>query len=191
MITLSIKFHANKVKRYPKLRIFVDQDQMEEVELSSNNQTISFPIDLEDGDHLLEIEHYGKTSADTISTESGIIIDDTYFRIEEISIDQFDLPILILWTCTLIPDWTGLKKPEGFPNELSQVLEVGTNGMWKMPFYTPVSDWLINRRKQNNKKLKDVIVYESYEPSNHSVHDYILTAEDHTTIQEIKRLLNE
>ena len=73
------------------------------------------------------------------------------------------MPILILWTCTLVPDWTGLKKPEGFPSELAQVLEVGTNGVWKMPFYTPVTEWLIQRRKQSNKRLKDTPVYENFE----------------------------
>ena len=191
MITLSITFKANKVNRYPKLRVFVDQDQMEEVELSNDSQIVSFPIALEDGEHLLEIEHYGKTSDDTIATEDGIIIDDTYFVIESITIDQFDLPILILWTCTLVPDWTGLKKPEGFPNELAQVLEVGTNGVWKMPFYTPVSDWLIKRRKQRNKRLKDIPVYESYEISTHSMSDYILTDDDHKVISEIRNLLDE
>tara|TARA_R110002060_G_C2067117_1_gene95714 strand:+ start:186 stop:701 length:516 start_codon:yes stop_codon:yes gene_type:complete len=171
--------------------VFVDQDQMEEIELSNNSQIVSFPIALEDGEHLLEIEHYGKTSDDTIATEDGIIIDDTYFVVESITIDQFDLPILILWTCTLVPDWTGLKKPEGFPNELAQVLEVGTNGVWKMPFYTPVSDWLIQRRKQRNKRLKDTPVYESYEISTHSMSDYILTDDDHKVISEIRNLLDE
>tara|TARA_R110002073_G_scaffold241213_1_gene403069 strand:+ start:1791 stop:2306 length:516 start_codon:yes stop_codon:yes gene_type:complete len=171
--------------------VFVDQDQMEEVELSNDSQIVSFPIALEDGEHLLEIEHYGKTSDDTIATEDGIIIDDTYFVIESITIDQFDLPILILWTCTLVPDWTGLKKPEGFPSELAQVLEVGTNGVWKMPFYTPVSDWLIQRRKQRNKRLKDIPVYESYEISTHSMSDYILTDDDHKVISEIRNLLDE
>ena len=84
MITLSITFKANKVNRYPKLRVFVDHDQMEEVELSNDSQIVSFPIALEDGEHLLEIEHYGKTSDDTIATEDGIISDDTYFVVESI-----------------------------------------------------------------------------------------------------------
>ena len=191
MITLSITFKANKVNRYPKLRVFVDQDQMEEIELSNDSQTVSFPIALEDGEHLLEIEHYGKTSDDTIVTEDGMIIEDTYFRIEGITIDDYDLPILVLWTCVLTPDWTGLEKPHGFPNELAQVLEVGTNGIWKMPFYTPVTDWLIQRRKASSDKLKDTTVFESYEPSTHSILDYKLTEEDQAVIAEIKSMINE
>jgi len=191
MITLSITFKANKVNRYPKLRVFVDQDQMEEIELSNDSQTVSFPIDLENGEHLLEIEHYDKTSEDTIATEEGMIIEDTFFRIENITIDNYDLPILVLWTCTLTPDWKGLVKPEGFPNELSQVLEVGTNGVWKMPFYTPVTDWLIQRRKASTNKLKNTTVYENYEPSTHSTLDYVLTDDDRTVIAEIKSLINE
>ena len=191
MLTISIKLAANKVKRYPKLKIFVDGDLIEDVQLLDNSQTISFPIALEDGEHYLEIEHYGKTSEDTIATEDGRIIEDTYFRIEGINIDEYELPILILWTSVLIPDWTGLKKPYGFPNKLSQVLEVGTNGIWKMPFYTPVTDWLIHRRKASSSKLKDTTVFESYEPSTHSTLDYKLTKEDKAVISEIKKMINE
>lgn len=191
MLTLSIKFAANKVKRYPKLKIFVDSDLMEDVQLLNDSETVTFPIALEDGEHFLEIEHYGKTSEDTIATEDGMIIEDTYFRIEAITIDDYDLPILVLWTCVLTPDWTGLEKPHGFPNELAQVLEVGTNGIWKMPFYTPVTDWLIQRRKASSDKLKDTTVFESYEPSTHSTLDYKLTEEDEAVIAEIKSMINE
>ena len=60
-----------------------------------------------------------------------------------------------------------------------------------MPFYTPVSDWLIQRRKQRNKRLKDIPVYESYEISTHSMSDYILTDDDHKVISEIRNLLDE
>ena len=128
---------------------------------------------------------------DWVNNEGGFGSLKIDLQDESITIDQFDLPILILWTCTLVPDWTGLKKPEGFPNELAQVLEVGTNGVWKMPFYTPVSDWLIQRRKQRNKRLKDTPVYESYEISTHSMSDYILTDDDHKVISEIRNLLDE
>jgi len=191
MITLSIHFKSNKVHRYPKVKIFVDQDLMEVVELTSELQTVSFPIALEDGEHLLEIEHYGKTSDDTLVDEDDAIVDDTYFVVKNITIDKFDLPILVLWTSKLVPDWTGLERPDNFPDELPQVLEVGTNGFWKLPFYTPIADWFISRRKESTLQLKKIKLYESYEPSAHSVIDYQLTDEDFALIANIKELLND
>ena len=191
MITLSIHFKSNKVHRYPKVKIFVDQDLMEVVELTSELQTVSFPIALEDGEHLLEIEHSGKTSDDTLVDEDDAIVDDTYFVVKNITIDKFDLPILVLWTSKLVPDWTGLERPDNFPDELPQVLEVGTNGFWKLPFYTPIADWFISRRKESTLQLKKIKLYESYEPSAHSVIDYQLTDEDFALIANIKELLND
>ena len=60
-----------------------------------------------------------------------------------------------------------------------------------MPFYTPVTDWLIQRRKASSDKLKDTTVFESYEPSTHSILDYKLTEEDQAVIAEIKSMINE
>ena len=60
-----IDFKNYRFKRFPKIKIYVDDDLIEEVHFGQEEQTVSIPVALEDGKHILEIEHFDKTSRDT------------------------------------------------------------------------------------------------------------------------------
>ena len=187
---ITIDFTTYKFKRFPKIKIYVDDDLIEEIQFDKEQQLINIPVALEDGNHLLEIEHFDKTSRDT-QIKDGKIVADTKFTIRSVVIDKFDLPSSLMYLCEFTPNWKDLHRPIDFPDVLPQSFTIGPNGTWKLEFETPIENWLIKNKKANNEKLKNIITYESYEISPHSVIDYILTEKDHKLIKEIKELLNE
>lgn len=187
---IKIDFKNSKHLEYPKIKIFVDQDLIEEVHFTEEYQSVIIPVDLEPGPHDLEIEHFNKTSRHT-KVINDLIVADTKFKIVGLTMDGLEIPTTTLYSCVFVPSWKGLHRPENFPEVLKQALTVGPNGVWKFKFYTPVLDWLIKNRQEKNKVLKNIVSYDSYEPSSHSEIDYILTQEDKKMIKEIKALLND
>lgn len=190
MTPIKICFQTHKVRNFPKVKIFVDDDLIEEVLFQKEEQLIELPLDLEQGKHKLEVEHFGKTSKDTIF-KNNKIIKDMQFTIKSIEIGGLDLPTTVMYTSRFVPNWKDLDKPKGFPNELKQVFTIGPNGVWSIDFETPIEEWLIKKRKIENENIKNVVTYDSYEISPHSVVDYVLTDQDRKTIKEIKDLINE
>lgn len=190
MNQITINFQNFKFKRFPKIRIHVDNDLIEEIQFNKPIQSVCIPMELEDGRHKLEIEHFDKTSKDT-EVQNGNIVSDTKFTITSISIDKFDLPISLLYTCEFIPDWKNLSRPKNFPKILKQSFTVGPNGIWSMFFQTPVENWLINEWKTEQEKIKNMVTYQSYEVSPHSMINYKLTEKDNKVIKEIKAMLND
>lgn len=191
---ITINFKNYKVKRFPKIKIHIDGDQVEEVHFEKEQQDVKIPIALMDGKHTLEIEHFDKTSRDTLVRDNEIIA-DTKFTITSIEIDTYKIPITMLYSCIFKPDWINLHKPKNFPEVLKQSFTVGPNGIWSLNFETPVDDWIINWRRNSIKKIreqsKNIVSYESYEISPHSDVSYFLQDKDIKLIKEIKELLNE
>ena len=188
---ITIDFKNYKFKRFPKVNIYVDDDLIEEVHFDKDEQSVHIPVALEDGKHILEIEHFGKTSRDT-QVKDGKIVADTKFTIKSIVVDDFNFFSSLLYQCEFRANWKDLDKPKDFPDVLTQSFTIGPNGTWRLPFETPIDDWLIQRRIEENKNIKNnIITYDSYNISPHSTSDYILKKKDHQTIKEIKELLNE
>lgn len=186
---IKIEFYNYKFKRFPKVRIYVNSDLMEEIHFHDAHQSVCFPIDLANGQHKIEIEHFDKTSADT-KMVNGTISSDTKFTIKSISIDNFDLPASLLRTCNFKPDWKNLSKPKNFPEILTQSFTIGPNGIWTLFFETPVENWLMRDWKIKQEKIRDTITYESYEISAHSTTHYKFDKKQKQLITEIKSLLN-
>ena len=185
---LELHFRCHKYKRYPKFKIHVDGDQLEEVQFNDAREVVKVPLSIMDGEHLLEIEHFDKTSDDTKFVNGKIEI-DTKFEITKVSINGFDIPYTPLLACSFKPDWKDLHRPANFPDVLKQSLIVGTNGIWSLDFATPIEDWIINQRRKLNRQ-NSVTTYESYEIDPWSVIDYQLTKEDKQLIKEIKNLIS-
>ena len=187
---IKINFLNYKFKKFPKIKIFLDGDLLEEVNFDKDSQLITIPTELDNGNHTLEIEHFDKTSKDT-QIINGKISADTKFTIKSITIDNFEIPTSLLYLSEFKPNWKNLVKPKNFPDVLRQSFTIGPNGTWKFKFETPIEDWLIKDRKEKNEKIKNIKTYESYEVSTESVIDYILTEKDIKLVKEIKQLLNE
>ena len=88
---IEISFNNQKFLRYPKVKIFIDGDLLEEKTFEKQKETVTIPVDMIDGDHLLEIEHFDKTNRDT-EYKNGEILRDTKFTIEKINICSYDIP---------------------------------------------------------------------------------------------------
>lgn len=186
--TLEIHFKAWKFRKWPRVKIFVDGDLLEEKLLDSSDASLSIPFDLIDGEHILEVEHFGKTSKDTM-VKDGEIVADTNFLINKIIVNSYELPSTLIRHCEFVADWTHHIKPEGMPDVFKQSCLIGPNGVWKLAFATPVDEWIIDQRRIQNSISKNTITYESYEPSPHSYIDYRLTDEDRQLIRDIKNLI--
>lgn len=184
---LKINFTCSKYKRWPKVKIFVDGDLLEEVHFSQIDEEVHMPLSLLDGEHILEIEHFDKTNNDT-EYHNGKILQDTKFEITNINIFNYDIPYTPLLNCNFIPEWSKLTKPKNFAEELRQSRVIGPNGMWTFKFATPIEDWIINQRRKLNN-LHNVVTYESYEVDAFSVIDYQMTDEDRQLIKDIKELI--
>ena len=186
---IEISFNNQKFLRYPKVKIFIDGDLLEEKTFEKQKETVTIPVDMIDGDHLLEIEHFDKTNRDT-EFKNGEILRDTKFTIEKINICSYDIPYGFFLNCVFKPDWSHLTQPKNFPKQIKQSQIVGPNGTWSLNFTTPIDDWLINeRKKQTLHQLEEMVTYDSYEPSEHSVIDYQLTEKDRQLMKDIKELL--
>ena len=59
---LKINFECFKYKRWPKVKIFVDGDLLEEVHFSQQYEDVQMPLSVLEGEHLLEIEHFDKNN---------------------------------------------------------------------------------------------------------------------------------
>ena len=186
---IQIDFQAWKYRDWPTIRIHVDGDLLEEKTLDSNNVRVTIPLDMMEGEHLLEIEHFGKSSKNTLVDKNGKILQDTKFIIDKITINDYDLPFSLIRSCRFEADWSKFHRPKGMPDVFKQSCVIGPNGFWHLPFVTPVDQWIIDSRRSQRIESKSTITYESYEPSAHSTVDYILTDEDKKTIQEIKALI--
>ena len=88
---LKINFECFKYKRWPKVKIFVDGDLLEEVHFTQKHTEVSMPLSLLNGSHLLEIEHFDKTNDDT-EYLNGNILQDTKFEIKNINIFDYAIP---------------------------------------------------------------------------------------------------
>jgi len=186
---ITLDFINYKFKRYPKIKIFVDGDLLEESNFKNHNEQVKIPVSLIDGKHLLEIEHFDKSNKDT-EFKNNKIINDTKFTITNINVCSYDIPYTFFLKCVFKPDWTNLTKPKNFPKTIRQSQTVGPNGVWSLEFETPVDDWLINERKKETlHKLEKLVTYDSYEPSEFSVIDYQLKDKDKQLIKEIKSLI--
>jgi hypothetical protein len=140
-----VTFKNRKFIRFPKVKIYIDHTLVDTVHFKKETESISIPIELEEGKHVLEIEHFGKTSQDT-NFANGTLVADTEFTIESITIDDFKFFYYLLCLCEFRADWKGMEKPQGFPDLIRQSRTVGPNGKWRLAFETPIDNWLIQRR---------------------------------------------
>ena len=152
MNTITINFKNRKYKRFPKVRIRIDGTLVDTVQFTKESESVTTPTALEEGKHVIEIEHFGKTSQD-INFANGTLVADTEFTIESITIDDFKFFDYLLNLCEFRADWTGTEKPTGFPDVICHGRTVGPNGKWTLAFETPLGDWLIQRRINETKCL--------------------------------------
>jgi hypothetical protein len=139
---LKLIFNATECNGWPKIRFFIDLDQIEDLTTDSNNIEVNIPIDLLDGEHNLDIELYGKKPINTIIDAQKNIIKDQIVELVDIYVDNIQLPTYFKYLG--IYHYNNIAHP--------QALTWGINGIWKWSFTTPIIPWILEKKIE--QKLK-------------------------------------
>lgn len=111
----------------------------------NTTEYFEFDVELEEGKHDLKIELLNKTTADTVKDAQGNIVDDMLLNIDLIEVDNIDLGVL---------RWTGSVYEPTYPDnytdeaqkqvkEVKNCINLGWNGVWRLPFDSPFYIWLL------------------------------------------------
>ena len=137
-ISLSGTFWGKK----PQFSIWLDDQVIQQTELSGLTQDISFTRDLYEGEHSLKIRFENKTINDTV-LENGQIVKDMLLNIDDITIDDISLGNL-LWSAEY-----HLDNPQEYQGKtitkLDNCVNLGWNGTYVLNFTSPFYIWLLEK----------------------------------------------
>lgn len=132
MSTLRVEFKATFCGGWPSLRFSIDNDVLEEFYFEQEHAIVEIPLSLMDGDHVLEIERFGKTN-DNLVFENNTILQDQTVELLDIYVDNVRLPVKFKYQgCFYYNDQ---EAPGG--------LLWGPNGTYRWSFKTPIVHWLV------------------------------------------------
>jgi hypothetical protein len=132
---LTLKFNASECNGWPKIRILIDNDIIQEHEFDQEMTTIDVPLDLLDGEHVLEIERYDKTDNNIVFID-GVILKDQSVALLDLYVDGVKLPDMFKYDGKFY--YNDLESPS--------VLVWGPNGVWRWQFATPLLENLLDRK---------------------------------------------
>lgn len=130
---LTLHFRAVECNGWPSIRILVDNDILQEYKFHQELTKIDLSLDLLDGNHVLEIERYGKTDKNIVFVD-GKILKDQLVELVDMYIDNVKLPDMFKYNSKFCYD----------DKELPSSLVWGPNGTWTWNFATPLLQNLID-----------------------------------------------
>jgi len=145
MNDLAISFTATECNGWPRLKFLVDDDLIQDYEFTSDSALIKIPLDLLDGEHVLDIEFYGKTYNNTILVDNNIV-KDQLVTLDTICIDNVPVPDFFKYQGLYIVG----------PTTKPRALTWGENGVWKLTFVYPIVDWLLELKFNNYYEFSGV-----------------------------------
>ena len=134
--------------KQPEFRICVnDKEYCHQSLTSSVNETefFEFDIEIEEGDHCLQIDLCNKLPQDTHKDDNGNITADLLLNIDYIEVDEIELTT-IKWTHSEYhPNYPKLYKLTNtdLPDIIKNCVNLGWNGRWSLPFTSPFYFWLL------------------------------------------------
>lgn len=131
---LRLHFKATEHNGWPEIRIMFNGDIYEEVTLNQPEQVVEIPLNLPSGNHVLEIERYGKTDNNVLFVD-GKILKDQLVELVDIYIDNIKLGPLFKYNTNAV-----FKHKDG---EIPNSYHWGFNGTFSWPFTMPIVPWLI------------------------------------------------
>ena len=140
---LRFEFSATYCNAWPKLKFYINDDLYHDYHFETTKGQVTLPIDLLDGAHLLEIELYDKTSHHTVIQDNKIT-QDQLVTLEHIYLDNVLLPDLFLYRGHY----------EHFPKSLTW----GVPGKWSFKFATPIIDWALHTKNDNQFDAESTVV---------------------------------
>jgi hypothetical protein len=155
---LSIDFNYNNFFAVPNIEILVDNVCLHQGAVA---ESFDFNVELDDGEHLLSIRHYGKEMNWTTDKN------DHHVFIKKVCFDKIDLDQIDYCKLThrgkFYPDYepsyaiscqeTELVLPKFIcPNHY-----LGHNGTWSLNFRSPGMLWIIQEQNPSGMHLEDTI----------------------------------
>jgi hypothetical protein len=139
--------------KQPHFLIDIDgKNQIKAALTKAPNETeyFEFEIELDEGNHCLDIRFTNKISGDTVLDEKGHFLSDLLLNIDSIEIDEIDLGTL-KWTLSEYrpqyhPNYVNeyVKSKGKEPEEIvKNCVNMGWNGTWTLPFQSPFYIWLL------------------------------------------------
>jgi hypothetical protein len=129
---LTLELQASECNGWPKIRILIDNDIIQEYEFDQEIATIDLSMDLLDGEHVLEIERYDKTNNNIVFVD-GMILQDQSVTLLDLYVDGVKLPDMFKYDGKFC--YNDL--------ELPGVLDWG---VWTWKFAIPLLENLIDRK---------------------------------------------
>jgi hypothetical protein len=157
---LSINFNVGRELGDPIIKILIDDYLILYDGIAPNS--IDKEFDIADGEHELKIVHSGKSDEDHLYNSDGTIKVDKFVYIDNIVIDSIKLLENELHEGKFWPVYslsyidTMIKKQTELPQFIQPNLYLGHNGIWVYKFFSPFTDWIIQKRN-NGPKLENTI----------------------------------
>lgn len=146
MTQLTLCFLSTHCNGWPKIRISIDNDIIEEVDIASEHTEVHVPIDLLHGPHTFYVERYGKQSCNIEFADDRILKDQTV-TLTGMRVDDVCLPDMFLYRSKFCFD----------QQVISGGLTWGPNGVWLWEFESPLLTWLIDEKNQGAESPDMVI----------------------------------
>jgi hypothetical protein len=146
MTVLTLCFLATHCNGWPKIRISIDNDIIEEVEFDREQVEVHVPMDLISGPHTLCVERYGK-QAHNIEFVDNQILQDQTVTLVAMQVGDVHLSNMFLYRSEFCFDNQVI--PGG--------LIWGPNGVWHWKFESPLMTWLIDQKNQDTESPDMVI----------------------------------
>ena len=146
-IRFDICLQANFWRNSPSVAIKLNNKTVEILNNFVNKQrtTISFDVELDDGEHQLIIERVNKSTRDTVVEDSKIVKDSTV-DIIDVVIDNISIDTLLdhaNFFPKYLEPWLSQQKQIGKepPASYNYCRTLHHNGEWKLDFANPVHIW--------------------------------------------------
>ena len=134
--------------KHPQFKINVDNQNFYQGVLTQAPEVteyFEFDVEIEEGEHNLEVELLNKLSTDTVKDNDGNIVDDMLLNIDLIEIDNIDLGVL-RWTGSIYEPIYPDNYTDESQKQIKQIkncVNLGWNGVWRLPFTSPYYIWLL------------------------------------------------
>lgn len=146
---LQLDFNVERRLGNPQVKIQIDDfDALYKGDCSDSYE---FDVKINVGEHNLKITHYNKTMHDHKYNENNEVIIDKHIELCKIYLDDVELYHRELMLGQFWPVYEF--NADTLPPIIKENLYLGHNGMWKLQFFYPSTDWLIKCREDDRINL--------------------------------------
>ena len=141
---LTLRFAATECGGWPRVRVRLNGVQVAHLDFESAEQSITIDLGSEPGDHVLEVERWGKNSRNTSAQHDQVL------ELLQVQVDSVPVPESII---------RDLSEFEWHERTDAGSFFFGPNGVWRMRFCTPILTYLLDHKIQHESKYTQDYLY--------------------------------